>query len=604
MKTKILLALLIFTIAITVYSNAAGGQFFSDDSSFVIMNRAIQSLDNIPGFFTNPKTVGAGEFWKEIYRPLTPLSYAIDYYFWKLDPFGYHITNILLHAANSVLVFVFFSLIFGDALLAALAALFFAVHPVQTEAVSWIAGRSNVLSLFFYLASLIFYVRYSSSGKGKWYLASIAACGAALFSKEMSATLVLMIAAYDMHFGKKERPTAKLARYSPYILLTVLYLAVRTLLVGQVGQTGWWGGHPYNTLITMAIAFAGYIKLLVFPIKLFTVGHTIPVAYSILDPRVLFSLGAILIIAVIAMPAAFKRSRQASFGLWWLFIGLLPVSNIIPIKALLAERFLYLPSIGFCLLLAILVKKIGGELAFRGKGSFRAYIAAVLALILIGGYSVRTVMRNEDWNAGLTLSAKMLDMEPHNAWALSSYGASLMAEGKFEEAIIPLKKAAQVSKDYALPRASLGTCYIALKRYEEAVPALLEAVTLEPKNAGIWNSLAIAYGELKKYDESEKALREAIKIDPKEAQSYFNLAKLFELKKDYVSAIKACHDLISVTKDNDVICEAYMWIGDDYEEMKDKKNEKEAYQKALEHCPASMSQFREKLERKIKELSK
>lgn len=584
---KVKLALIIFAVTLALYSNVAGGEFFSDDFYFVITNTYIRTLDSIPLFFTNPATVAAGGLSKEVYRPLTPFSYAIDHFFWGLNPFGYHLTNILLHAANAVLVFLLLNLILGDIFLAVVAALLFATHPVQTEAVSWVSGRASVLSLLFYLATLIFYVKYSLRGRKAYYLASLSLCAAALFSKEMAVTLPLVIAAYDIHFTKDKLFREKLLRCVPFLALTLFYVAVRTVLLKRVGQFDWWGGGLYATALTMAGVLVDYIKLLVLPLRL-CVSYLVPISRSIAEGKAFFSV-LFLLVAVASLPAVFKRSKKASFAIWWFLIALLPVSNIIPLKALMAERFLYVPSIGFCLLLALAVRKIygAGEFAVQGGISGRKAAALIIAASIIMAYSARTIARNEDWKSALTLSMKAVKVFPLNPWALSSLGGSLAEKGRYEEALKPLTKAAMLSSNYALsksyagPRDALANCYLSLKRYEEAIPLFKEVLAMDPGLVASRNSLAICYAELKRYGDAEREFLAAIKIDPRYMNSYFNLAKLYDLKKDFNKAIEACQMAIAVASDRRNTGEAYMWMGDFYLELKQRDKARECYSRAL-----------------------
>ncbi len=128
-------------------------------------NINIRNLENFFSFFTNPAAVAFAELAEDVYRPITTASYAIDYFLWKLDTFGYHLTNVLFHSFNAILLFIFLYAVFADLFFALVASLLFVSHPVQTEVVSWISGRASVLFLFFYLSSLIFYVSFLKESK-------------------------------------------------------------------------------------------------------------------------------------------------------------------------------------------------------------------------------------------------------------------------------------------------------------------------------------------------------------------------------------------------------------------------------------------------------
>lgn len=587
----------IVALSIIIYSNSLGGEFAWDDEYFVIKNTYIRSLDNIGSFFTDPATVAFSGLSKDVYRPLSTVTFALNYFFSGLDTFGYHLTNVMLHTANGVLVFILLYLISGSMLAAFLAALFFVCHPVQTEVVSWISGRSSVLFLVFYLLSLIFYAKYSRTARREYYFASLMACLAALFSKEMAVTLPFVIILYDIHFSKRDGLLKRALSYLPFFAFTAFYLLTRSSFLGRVSQCPWWGGSAYYTYITMAKVFVtGYMRVLAWPQQLCAFYH-IPVSRSIADPSVVFS--AIFLVALFALiPFIYKRSRLVSFAILFFFVTMVPVSNIVPLKALMAERFLYLPSIGFCLLLALGIERLAsGRSADPGRDKGSLYLLPILlAVSILIAYSSKTIERNEEWRDARLLSEALIKVSPSNAWAYSSLGVTELSRKNYDRALVALKKAVALSENFPTARNAIGACYLETGKFKEAAEALEGARKLDPENVETINSLGVAYAQLKRLDDAERTFKEAIATDPRFIITYLNLGALYAEKgmpqKSIEEYLKIC-EITNFTSDLAVAC---VRIGDMYRKMGDEVKAEESYRKALQVCGNSLPQLKKVVE--------
>lgn len=598
MKTKAQAALLLLLFTLVIYSNSLGGQFVYDDEYFIVKNIAIRSLENIPLFFTAPTAVAFSELSQDVYRPVTTLSYAIDYFLWKLDTFGYHLENVLLHAMNAILVFLLISIAFGDVFLAFLSAMLFACHPVQTEVVSWISGRSSLLFLFFYLSAMIGYVLYIKKAKPAYLVISLAAFAVSLFAKEMAVTLPLVLMLYDGHFGEGERFGKRFfSRYAPYIIIALVFILARSTVLQRMSQCGWWGGSPYHTLLSMPQALAGYVKVMIWPAELCAF-YVKDVVTSIADFRALAPIAALAAIFA-ALPFLFRRARGISFSICWFFITLLPVSNILPIRTLMAERFLYLPSIGFCLLAAICIERIGligsekKASPERAKMKNIARITAVcIASALISGYSIRTMMRNEDWKDSVSITKSILKIAPLNPWAFTSLGASYAAEERHAEAVKPLLKAIALSNSYFSPRNILGFSYLEMGRYEEAIKILEVALRINPDNLEALNSLGVAYANVKRYDDAIRQFERSIKIDRTFANAYINLGTAYDQTGRYEKALETYGKVESVTRSKQDIAIACIRMGDVSIKMGRQDKAREYYAKAVSLCGRGMDELK------------
>lgn len=574
MTNKPFLFIALFCLAL--YINSLGGEFIWDDQSFVFNNMYIRHLSNFVKFFTDHRSGATGELANDVYRPLSVLSFSIDYALWKLNSFGYHLTNVLFHSANAILVFILFMLLSGNFLVSFFGSLLFASHPVQTEVVSWVSGRSSVLFLFFYLMSLIFYIKYSKEGKRPLYLFSILLFSAAIFSKEMAATLPAILLIYDIHFTEGIKFRAKLSRCVPYIIILTCYVFLRITLLKKVGQFDGWG-NPLLTFMTMSNVLVDYIRILIFPIKLCAVGYPIPLVSSIGDVRFIFSIACIIAILA-SLPFFFKRHKIVSFAIFFFFITLLPVMNIIPIKALEAERFLYLPSIGFCLLTAYIFSVLGGKLT--QPLTRRATVAIAIAVVILMGYSTRTILRNEDWKDEIVISRKTVEASPKSAWALMALGANLIERDKYAEAIPHLEKAVKLSRGYELARNALGECYLRVGRFQDAINEFEQIVELNPMAVNTRNMLGVAYANLKKYTEAEKQFKIALKKNPEFLNAHLNLGRLYELKGDYLNAVKQYFIILQYTYDPQDIAVAYVRVADAYLKMDLREKARAYYMRA------------------------
>jgi len=579
-RTRALL-LILFT-SLIIYSNSLGGEFAYDDEYFIVKNIRIRNLRNIPYFFAHSSSGAFAELSRDVYRPVTTTSYALDFFLWKLDTFGYHLANVLFHSLNAILLFLFLYALFENTALALFASLFFACHPVQTEVVSWISGRSSVLFLFFYLASLVFYVR-------RYYALSLALFGLSLFSKEMAVSLPLVIIAYDIHFFNKEAFRKKILRYAPYFALAAFYVLVRSAVLQRVSQCGWWGESPYYTFLTMAKVLVEYIKILILPAKLCAF-YIISISRSIAENAPAAGI-LLLTLTAIAAPFIFRRATRASFAIWWFFITLLPVSNIVPLKALMAERFLYLPSIGFAILAAIIIKRAAGK-----------RLAAILAAALVIAYSARTMARNEDWKDVVSLSKSILAVSPLNPWGYTSLGTAYLAQDRYADAEKALKKAIALSQDYASPRNALGFCYLEMEKNEDAIRLLKDALKLSPRDLETMNSLGVAYAKTNRFDEAIGQFQASIRIDPAFVSAYLNLGAVYERKRELDKAVEEYRKVATKTNSAQDVALSYVRIGDVYSRGNEKEKARSYYRKAIELCGRGFEELRKVVEKRLAEL--
>jgi Flp pilus assembly protein TadD len=442
-----------------------------------------------------------------------------------------------------------------------LCALFFTVHPIHTESVTWIAGRTDVLSATFFLAALLLYIKSVSTGHGKgiyFYLGSLTAFAVSLFAKEMSITLLPVIILYDCCFREvsvNQRTGGRYSRYSGYLAVTVLYLAGKFLLYSRGFEISLYpGGNLYTSVLTMSKAVVFYIRKLIVPVNL-SISHLFPVSISVLDPHVLVSISIITALVVTAVMIR-KRSRETSFSIGYFFITLLPVCHLIPIPGgVVAERYLYIPSIGFVVFLAILLDKIS-----RSYG--RRY-AIVISMVILALYSMGTMKRNRDWRDETTLWTKTIDLYPgngaaylyrgHTYWergiypeSVSDYskaieitpndpegyvsrGVSRTAMGEIDNAIADFTRAIELDSLNVKPFYNRGISYAQLGRFDEAISDFNRVVTLAPDNVEAYNNRGVVHSRMESYDKALLDFTRAIELNPDHARAYQNRGLLYRI---------------------------------------------------------------------------
>lgn len=339
-------------LTILLYLPAIQAPFEFDDRERIVDNPAIRSLSNIPAFFYSRELMPFGG---EIYRPLSDISFAIDYAIWGINPSGFHLTNVLIHVINSIFLFLFLELTFNSPRASMVASILFALHPVQTEAVIWIKGREDLFVAMFTLLTLIWYRLYSMRSRRAYIFISLLSFALALLSKEMAVVIPVMLLMFDMIW----KEDARIRRYLPYAAIVAAYILARYLVLEQVAQRSYWGGGPIQTIYTMSRAISYYIKLLFFPVNLCLDYLGYPVSKAISGPYVIPSILFLLLISSFGVYRLLRHRDITGLSVLWFFVTLAPVSNIIPLKIILAERFLYLPSIGLAFIYAKMAEGYG-----------------------------------------------------------------------------------------------------------------------------------------------------------------------------------------------------------------------------------------------------
>ena len=409
--------LLLVAAVCASWANALDGPFQFDDFNVIVDNPRVHSLA------AWARGVSSG------IRPLLNLSYTLN---WLISPsaWGFHLANVVLHAANTVLAHDV-SLALGLARPAALvAALLFGLHPIQTEAVTYVSGRSVSLMACGYLASLLAYMRACQGSRG-WHAASVACFGAALATKEVAVTLPLVLLTYEAATGPRGGWPAAWRRVSPHgILLGIGLLLFAAspryrLLLGVSTDLR----SPLENVLVQLDALAYLVRRLLYPVGL-CIDPALPVMLGLSPSRSLAAL--VVLVAFVLAIAGLPRWPVAGFAVLWFFLLLIPTNSLLARADVVNERQIYLAALGPFVLLALGLERLRQ----------RYPPALFLALALPACLAAATVARNEDYRSEVSLWRSTVRVAPHNvrawnnlAWAWHLAGCWDQAEAAYAEAL-------------------------------------------------------------------------------------------------------------------------------------------------------------------------
>ncbi|MBI3267532.1 MAG: hypothetical protein HYZ53_00810 [Planctomycetes bacterium] len=461
--------LLVAVLAAAAYANAPANGFVHDDHVRVLENKTIRSLARLPELFRlrglAPSVLQNERDPVVDYRPLTATTYALDWALWGARPAGFHATNVLLHVLASLALLAMARWLLADGRAACAAAALFAVHPVHTEAVTAIANRSDVLcgGLSFLAVGL-----FAAAGRpgcafpGRLRVLSAFAFGLAFLAKEAAVVLPLLLLAWvvvEDRLLPQRRPAAappasggatlfrllpRALGLLPHAAVALLYLYVRHLVLGslEMGPSLFdrGGVDTAGRMRTMALVLADYVRLAFLPYGLTAeyarnaIGRGYPHPTSWMDPMVLLS-ALVLVGCVAALPLLWRRSPAAAYALGWFGLALVPVSNLVfRIYVIEAERLLYLPTAGTCLLLGLAYTALAARAERTGTTVGRLFGPVLLAAWL-AVYGWIAYERNPAWKDGRTLYEDMLSRQPDACRAMEWLAHVRGSEGDWAGAL-------------------------------------------------------------------------------------------------------------------------------------------------------------------------
>lgn len=557
---------LIFIISSIIYANTLNNGFVYDDEYTVVDNTLIKGIDNLPKLFSTADYFArSGE---QSYRPVVTFTYFVDYALYGLKPWGYHLTNILLHATNGVLLYAFMALIIQPSEVSGrrsvlthlfsnlpfIISLLFVSNPVLTEAVNAISFREDLLVFHFYMATLLLYVYFRDNAHRTYLLYAISCLtyAIALFSKEMAVTLPLIIYCYEWFYADKKEKEIRSLLFNRfiigYLLITLCYLYIR-FAVFQIPHEEietWVLGERLSTIPYLIMK---YLYLLIFPYSL-SADYVIP-------PVNLFSLTFIFyLLTVVSILATIfqlnKTIRDIGFGGTFFILTLLPVYSIIPINNPFAERYLYLPSVGFVIVVTMVL-----NLALKAQAR---YIAVFLLFVLCSN-SLAVINRNGTWNDNYSLWSNTVEKMPNSSRAHYGLGTSYNSQGKQNEALQHLQAALIINPSNVDVLNNIGTIYAEQGNLDFAMQNLNYALKLKPNHATTHNNIGNIYLRQGRHDEAIQEYKSALKLKPVYVKAHYNLGNAYFAKGLYNNAKEEYQRTLSYNPQD---TEAHLNLGSTY----------------------------------------
>ena len=500
--------LLVFVVGVVLYLNTLQHQFVFDDVTLISQNPQVKKLE-----------------WGQIlsrggYRPVRTVTYAFNHALGGLDPFGYHLFNVVLHGINAALVYLLFHLWTGTNFLAAAGALLFASHPVQTAAVAYVSGRKDLLATSFLLVGVYCFQIYRRQNRVFPLAAALISFALAFFSKEVAVVFpaLIVLSALASAEDRKKKKTLHQDMSLLQSMRTALhqhpYAYVGALAGALLGayyalylspasrMSGWWGGSFETQIGTSFKLFAHYLKLSVFPYPLIAdyTGQVFDLSGGLLEVSTLAAI--LLFLGYLALALwIYSRQPRITVGMGWFLLCLLPVLQIVPFHELAADHFLYLPVLGIVLLMALGIEHL------RRWKHWAAWSILGMTLLL---FSALTVDRNRDWANEERLWETTIRKAPGSYRANTNLGVVYQNRGRWEAAIAHTKKSVELDPSRAISWGNLGLLCRELgqkalkeKRWteaigfeEKAIKHLEKSLDLNPEDPFVWSNLGNCYKDL------------------------------------------------------------------------------------------------------------
>jgi len=553
----------IVVVGLLAYSNTYSVPFQFDDNKFIV-NSAFTAHIHSTSDVSLSRLIGH-------------VTFALNYKLHALNVTGYHVINTIIHLINALLVYWLLAATFkipstferiqqgmvGESSpvrwIPLFSAMIFVAHPVHTQAVTYIVQRFSSLATLFYLLSVTAYVQskidpLSKKARYSWYSVSISAAVCAMFTKEISFTLPVIIICYDLIFFRTSIQK-RIFEFIPFILILPI-IPVCTLKsagltynasgLNQLSESIGYGISRWDYLTTQFRVIVTYIRLMLFPVRQ-NLDYDYPIYRSMLDTEILLSLALLIMIMMTGVFVMIKSNsapenerclfKCIAFGILWFFITLAVESSVFPIEDVIFEHRLYLPSIGLIISFATGMALALEHLKIPSPVRKFLYCSFMVSALLV--LAVMTYSRNNIWRSESSLWQDVTEKSPGKARGHYNLGLAYQKQGRIPDAIKSYQKAVSIKSDYVDAIYNLATCYYSLGNITDALNANQVAITLRPDYAPLHYSMGILYSTQGKYNEAIASYQSAIKLNPDYTESYNDLGRALTNQGRYDDAIAA-----------------------------------------------------------------
>ncbi|MBI5788325.1 MAG: tetratricopeptide repeat protein [Candidatus Schekmanbacteria bacterium] len=567
---------LIILVSIAAYSNSFKVPFVFDDGAHIVNNRGVQFDDLTPIRFERLK-----EAIKEKGRAAAEVSFAFNYYMGKLDTYGYHLFNLIVHILTALTVYAFIKNTLtlklpggmvspGQASYEKIAcqvalgtALLFTAHPVNSQAVTYIVQRMTSMATLFFITAMLAYIRgrksHSKFAAFLWYAACFVSFLLALNSKQNAVTLPFFILLYEIYFF--QCLDWKRIRKNP-LFITLFFAVIAAILGIALLSTGGklfthifvegYKSRPFTMgqrALTQLRVVTYYLSLLFYPHpSRLNLDYDFDLSYSLINP--LSTLPCFfLIFGLIGLGFyLMKRRPVISFCIFWFFGNLVIESSIYPLD-LVYEHRLYLPFLGFFwAVLTIIIKGID-RLTVSKAGRMAVKLAGLMYVVSLFNYW--TYQRNDVWKSVISILEDVTAKSPKNSRQHVNLGVAYSAENQLDKAIVCYKKGIELDPNYPETYNNLGNAYNRKGMLDEAIAEYQKAIQMRYKYKEAHNNLGSAYYKKGMYDEAIAEHRIALQIQDDCEKSLNNLGVAYSAKRMYPEAIAAFKKAIEVKPDFD-----------------------------------------------------
>jgi len=528
-------------------------------------------------YITNNSHVQEGLTFKSVYwaftstkngqwTPVAFFSHLLDYTFFGLNAGGHHLTNLLFHTMNTLLLFFLLSRMTAALWQSAFVAAIFALHPLHVESVAWIAERRDVLHAFFLLLTIWVYINYVEKPKWFQHICVLLCFILAVMSKPMAITLPFILLLLDywplgrLRIGKEDQrpkpftaPSLKTIRQNvpiSHLFIEKVSLFSIAVVVGLFTLFSTWGIKSLSSLENLslivrienaAVSYIEYILKMIWPnplAVLYPYPTTLPVW------KVVCTTLLLLTITVLVTLGRRKRPYLIVGWLWYL-ITLLPVIGLLQAGyQSMADRFMYLPMTG------LLIMMIYGISDMYKKWPYKRLTLTILSILLVITLMVSTRAQVKLWRNSETLFRHTLQVTNNNYFIHNHLGAALLKQGNDQEALIHFKRSLDINPYYADAHCNIGVLLLRQGKYREAIPSFIAALQNKPHSVEALTNLGIILSKYGKVKEAMDHFSEAIRINPSYEEAYFNQGNLLLQMRKYDEAIHYFNKALRINSKN------------------------------------------------------